>query len=147
MRPFVLAVCLALSPLLARAEIVDIDNRELAALIAEGVPVVDIRLESEWQHTGIVADSHLLTFFDERGKADPAAWLQKLKPVAAAGQPVILICRTGNRTRAVARFLAEQAGYSRVYNVRAGIMGWLRDGGPVTPAAPRIAACRAARTC
>jgi rhodanese-related sulfurtransferase len=141
------AACLALFSLIARAEVIDIDNQEFARLLQQGVPVIDIRLQSEWEQTGIVAGSHLFTFFDERGRANPTAWMDKVKPVAGPEQPVIVICRTGNRTKAVSQFLSQQAGYRKVYNVRAGIMGWLRAGGPAIPASQSIAACRSAQTC
>lgn len=147
MRRFLIASSIACFCLFARAEVVDIDNRELARLLQEGVPVIDIRLQAEWEQTGIVAGSHLLTFFDERGRANPGAWLEKVKPIASPDQPVIVICRTGNRTKAVSQFLSQQAGYTKVYNVRAGIMGWLRAGGPAIQANQSIAACRAAKTC
>jgi rhodanese-related sulfurtransferase len=147
MRHLILSCCLALSALLAHAEVIDIDNTELDKLMKSGVPVVDIRLQSEWEETGIVGGSKLLTFFDERGKADPASWLEKVKPIAKPGEPVIVICRSGNRTRAVSQFLSQQAGYSRVYNVKQGIKGWIGNGGPVVPATQSIAACRSAKTC
>ena len=131
----------------ARAEVVDIDNAELAKLAAAGVPVIDIRTKPEWEQTGIVPGSHLLTFFDERGNADPAAWLERAKAISKPGDPVIVICRTGNRTKALSQFLSQRAGYAKVYNVRNGIVAWAKDGRPVTSAAPALAACRAARTC
>ena len=89
----------------ARADIVDIDNATLAKLATAGVPVFDIRTRPEWEQTGIVPGSHLLTFFDERGQADPAAWLQKAKAIAKPGDPLIVICRTGNRTKPLRQFL------------------------------------------
>nr|MBL8411491.1 rhodanese-like domain-containing protein [Dechloromonas sp.] len=147
MQRLLLAASLALSSLLAQAEVIDIDNAQLAKLMQGSVPVIDIRLQSEWEETGIVAGSKLHTFFDERGKADPAAWLDKVKPYAKPSEPVIVICRTGNRTKAVSQFLSQQAGYTTVYNVKAGIKGWIRESGPVVPAAPVIAACRSAKTC
>ena len=147
MRQFLLLCCLALSATLVRAEVVDIDNAELAKLIKSGVPVIDIRLQSEWEETGIVAGSKLLTFYDERGRHDAPAWLEKVKPVTKPGEQVIVICRSGNRTKAVSQFLSQQAGYSKVYNVKAGIKGWIASGAPVVPATQSIAACRAAKTC
>jgi rhodanese-related sulfurtransferase len=147
MRHLLLTCTLALCSLFAQAEVIDIDNAQLAKLMQDGVPVVDIRLQSEWEETGIVAGSKLHTFFDERGRADPAIWLEKIKPYAKPNQPVIVICRTGNRTKAVSQFLSQQAGYATVYNVKAGIKGWIRDSGPVAPAAPVLAACRNAKTC
>lgn len=147
MRRILLTISLALSSLLAHAEIIDIDNAQLAKLMQEGVPVVDIRLQSEWEETGIVSGSNLLTFFDEKGRADPVAWLEKVKPIAKPNEPVIVICRSGNRTKAVSQFLSQQAGYTTVYNVKSGIKGWIGAGGPVVPATQTIASCKAARTC
>lgn len=144
---FCLTALLGLLPLLANAELIDIDNAELASLSAKKVPVIDIRTQGEWEETGIVPGSHLMTFFDERGRANPQAWLSKLEKLAKPGDPVILICRTGNRTRAVGQFLSQQAGYMKVYNVRQGIKGWIKDNQPITAAAPGIAHCRAEKMC
>jgi rhodanese-related sulfurtransferase len=146
MRAF-LFTCGLLAAFAARADIVDIDSAELARLSAAGVPVIDIRTAPEWQETGIVPGSHPLTFFDERGKADPAAWLQKAREVARPDEPVVVICRSGNRTKAVSQFLSQQAGYAKVYNVKSGIRAWIQEGRPIVPAAPALAACRAAKTC
>lgn len=147
MRRLLTATCLALISVLAHAEVIDIDSAELDKLIKNGVPVVDIRVQSEWEDTGIVSGSQLLTFFDERGKVDAPDWVNKLAPIAKPDQPVILICRTGNRTRAASQFLSQQVGYSKVYNVKTGIKGWIKDGGAVVPATQTIAACRNAKTC
>lgn len=147
MRQFLLFFSLALCALLARAEVINIDNAELAQLIRSGVTVIDIRTQPEWEETGIVPGSRLLTYFDERGRADPAVWLEKLKPLARPGDPVVVICRSGNRTRPVSQLLSQQAGYPRVYNVKKGIKDWIGSGGTVVPAASSIAACRADKTC
>ena len=146
MRQFLLFSSLALCALLARAEVIDIDNAELAQLVKSGVTVIDIRTRAEWEETGIVPGSKLLTYFDERGRADPG-WLEKLKPMARPGDPIVVICRSGNRTRPVSQLLSQQAGYPTVYNVKKGIKGWIGNGGAVVPATESIAACRAAKTC
>jgi rhodanese-related sulfurtransferase len=143
-----LAIALSLLiALAARAEVIDIHNAELARLAAAGVPVIDIRTAAEWNETGIVPGSHLLTFFDEKGQAAPPAWLAQAQRIAKPGEPVVLICRSGNRTKVVSRFLSQQAGYAKVYNVKDGIRAWIGEGRPVAPAAPAVAACKAARTC
>ena len=147
MRQLFVFFCLALSALLARAEVIDIDNAQLAQLMKSGVTVIDIRTKPEWEETGILPGSKLLTFFDERGKADPAAWLDKVKPLAKPSDPVVVICRSGNRTKPVSQFLSQQAGYAKVYNVKSGIKGWLGDKGAIVPATQSIAACQAAKTC
>jgi rhodanese-related sulfurtransferase len=147
MRHLILSCCLVLVTLFAHAEVIDIDNAELAKLLKDGVPVIDVRLQSEWEETGIVGGSKLLTFFDENGRHNAPAWLEKVKPIAQPNEPVIVICRSGNRTKAVSQFLSQQAGYAKVYNVKNGIKSWIGSGAPVVPATQSIAACRAAKTC
>jgi rhodanese-related sulfurtransferase len=147
MRRLLLGTCLLLAAFAARAEVIDIDNATLAKLAASGVPVIDIRTRPEWEQTGIVPGSHLLTFFDERGNADPATWLQRAGAISKPGEPLIVICRTGNRTKALSRFLSQRAGYAKVYNVKSGIVAWAKEGRPVASAAPALAACRKAKTC
>lgn len=125
---------LCLSALAVHAQVINIDNAELASLMAKGVPLIDIRTEGEWKSTGVIAGSKLMTFFDERGQANPPLWLEKLKPIAKPDQPVILICRTGNRTKAATQYLSEQAGYKKVYNVTKGIVAWSGEGRQLVPA-------------
>ncbi|MBT0963695.1 rhodanese-like domain-containing protein [Denitromonas iodatirespirans] len=146
MRAWLMAALAGLS-FSALADTVDIDAATLERLRAEGVPVVDIRTAPEWQQTGIVPGSHLLTFFDASGEAEPEAWLARLQAIAKAGQPVVLICRSGNRSAKVSRFLTENAGYARVYNVGGGIRDWLKDAHPVVQPAQAASTCARASTC
>lgn len=141
---FLSAVLMAFS---AAAEVVDIDNAELARLSAAGVPLIDIRTAGEWQESGVVAGSKLITYVDERGHVDLPAWLAKVQGVAKPDQPVIVICRSGNRTRAASQFLSEQAGYRTVYNVKGGVRAWVSDGRPLTSAASALAACPGGARC
>lgn len=41
--------------------------------------------------------------------------------------PVIVVCATGNRSMSGANQIAS-AGFTEVYNVQGGTMGWLREG-------------------
>ena len=143
----VVTALLCMGSLAVRADVVNIDSTELARLAASGVAVIDIRTEGEWKETGVIAGSKLLTFFDEKGRADPPAWLEKVKVVAKPDQPVILICRSGNRTRAATQFLAQQAGYKTVYNASGGMIAWGREGRAVVPAASALAVCAAGARC
>lgn len=109
----------------------NINNQELARLQAEGVPVFDIRRPEEWRQTGIVEGSRKLTAFDGSGRLS-GDFLPAFTSEVSKDQPVILICRTGNRTSALARYLSEEGGYSKVYNVRSGITGWIGEKNPVS---------------
>jgi len=129
-----LAIALAL-PMAAHAEVTHIDNASFRALIETGMPVIDLRRPDEWQQTGIIKGSHLLTFFDQHGRYDVQAWLKGLGEIVVADEPVILIFARGVRSRNVARLLDEKLGYAKVYNVDKGINHWTDAGGEVVPAA------------
>ena len=111
-----------------RAEIAHIDGAALQRLIASGVPVVDVRTVAEWNRTGVIEGSRLLTFFDAEGRYDVRAFMSKLAAVAAPDRPVAVICHSGGRSEAVSRLLDGRFGYRRVYNVRGGIAKWIGEG-------------------
>lgn len=127
---FMLPLCLLLSALPLRAEVINISGDELRSLVTRGVPVVDIRVAWEWRETGVVPGSRKMTFFDDRGGYDAGAWLASLSRVAGRDEPVILICHTGVRSRVIANWLSGGVGYTRVYNVTRGIDDWIRRGHP-----------------
>jgi rhodanese-related sulfurtransferase len=106
------------------------DNDQLKALLAQGVPIYDIRRPEEWRETGVVEGSRKLTFVDAGGRPNPE-FLPRFNAEVGKNDPVILICRTGNRTDKLARELMEEQGYTQVYNVRHGITGWIAGNNPV----------------
>lgn len=111
------------------AAVVNISNDELRELVDSGIPIVDVRRSDEWESTGVIDQSNLLTFFDEKGEYNADVWLASLDKVATRGEPVILICRSGNRTKMITRWLSDKVGYDTVYNVVGGILSWQADGG------------------
>ena len=106
----------------------NIDNAELKKLKEAGIPIIDVRRPDEWKKTGIVEGSHLMTFFDSHGNYDLNAWLGQLSEVAKPDQPLVLICRTGNRTGIISRFLDKKLSFSKVHNVTKGITHWIAEG-------------------
>ena len=109
----------------AFAEVKEADNQEIMSLMQSGVPIIDIRRASEWQDTGVIKRSNLITFFNKKGNYNLKDWLSKLKKIAKEGEPVIIICRSGRRSGIVSKFLDEQANYSNVYNATGGILSWI----------------------
>ena len=110
----------------ASSEVLNVDNNELQLLISKGTPVVDIREKFEWKETGILLESHLITFFDSEGKYDAEKWLAELKMIVGPDDPIIIICRSGRRSLIVAEYLSSKKNFRKVYNVEAGINGWKR---------------------
>ncbi len=105
-------------------------STDLDRLMAAGVPVVDVRTRGEWVETGIIEGAHLLTFFDAEGQYNWHGWLANLKEIAGPGEPVVLMCHSGNRSAIIAQALVDQAGYTEVYDYYPGIVGWLGDKRP-----------------
>ena len=125
MKKKLIAIFLCALTAQALAEVKEADNQEIISLMQNGVPIIDIRRPSEWQDTGVIKNSHLITFFDKKGNYDVDQWLITLKKIAKEGDPVIIICRSGRRSGIVAKFLDEQANYSNVYNASGGILSWI----------------------
>lgn len=114
------------------AEIININNQGLIDLLKRNVTIIDIRTETEWRQTGVIPGSHLLTLFDEqRQVVNPDGWLEKVKGLVPLDKPVIIVCRTGNRTVPATKFLIR-SGYREVYNVSSGIEPWIKAGLPMT---------------
>ncbi len=112
-------------------EVQHINNQDLDLYIQQGVPVIDVRTATEWQKTGIVEGSHLIMFYDEKGRYDLKAWLAKVENIAKKDEQVILICHSGVRSRQLASYLAKVVGYENVYNVKKGIVYWIKKSNPV----------------
>ena len=125
----VLALALSLSAC-TEPPYTNLNNDELQSMLEQGVPIYDVRRKEEWRTTGVVDQSRLLTFVDSRGRLLPD-FLPKFTKEIAKDQPVILICRTGNRTDVLARHLIDKMGYTQVYNVRDGITKWIGQKRPV----------------
>ena len=127
-------VCAGSMPAVASEAITNIDAAEAGQLVAAGMPLIDVRRADEWQATGVVAHSHLITAFNSEGQLMPG-FLDRIKAEVKPGEPVVIICRSGNRSSQVARLLTEQAGFTHVYNVAGGIIQWARNGQPLQPCA------------
>ncbi len=108
----------------------DISSKELIDLQKKNIPVYDIRRPEEWKQTGIVDNSITLTYFQRDGSINPD-FMDKFSSEVGKDDPFVLICRSGRRSSALANYLANKAGYTKIYNVEHGIMGWIGEKLPV----------------
>lgn len=113
------------------ARVRDLDADGLLALAARGAPVIDIRREDEWEMTGIIPGSRLLTFFDEYRRYDLEAWLDAFDQVADRGRPFVLVCRNSVRTRWLGRYLDGALGWPGVHHLHGGLRPWAESGRPL----------------
>ena len=109
------------------AEVKEVNNEEIITLMQSGVPIIDIRRADEWRDTGIIKQSNLITFFDKKGNHNIEKWMSELKKIANESDPVIIICRSGGRSRIVANLLDQEANYSSVYDATNGMLSWINS--------------------
>jgi rhodanese-related sulfurtransferase len=111
---------------LAFAEIVDVNNEQITELSNSNIPIVDVRRSSEWEQTGVIPNSILLTFFDEEGDYNYHQWYEKLRLEIDESKPVILICRSGKRSKIIAQMMNENFDHV-IYNAKRGIISWVDE--------------------
>ena len=110
----------------------DIGNDELKVKLASGATVIDIRRPDEWRQTGVIPGTELVTFFDSSGNPNPKFGAKLLSLISGPGDELIILCRTGERSKALSNYLAGQAGFTKVANVEHGIVSWISEGGNVS---------------
>ena len=100
---------------------------------SDGVVVIDIRREEEWQDTGIIEGAATITAFTASGRVHPEFLGKFQELVSSPDTPVMLYCRTGNRTTSLGNALIDQLGFSDVSHLSTGIEGWMADGRETVP--------------
>ena len=110
----------------AIAEVIDINNDQIKELMNINTPIIDIRTSPEWDQTGVIPNSLLLTFFDKNGKYNYPSWYNKLIKITKKDQPIILICRSGRRTKIIAEMMSKKLDYV-IYNAKYGIKSWIKS--------------------
>ena len=108
----------------AFAEVIDVDDQEMIKLSNDNIPIVDVRRSSEWDQTGVIPNSILLTFFDEEGNYNFDEWYEKLQLEINVTDSIILICRSGKRSKVVANMIDEKFN-TIIYNAQSGINSWI----------------------
>jgi len=80
--------------------------------------ILDVRTEEEWKQTGIIPDSLTIPNFKLAAQMQQGLDLDKNKPV-------VVVCRTGTRSRKVTEFLLDQD--IEAINLQNGILNWIRQ--------------------
>lgn len=109
---------------------------EARALFEAGeIVLIDIRQPEEWRALGVPAGAERISMAHPQGREG------LLRELLAAvdddmDAPIVLICRTGNRTRQLVPTL-QRWGFTQVYHVPEGMLGsrfgpgWIRSGLPI----------------
>ena len=126
-----LLLALVLTSSLGAAEVATLSPAEAAKLVADGKAVlVDVREPSEWAESGVATPAVLLpkSEFDEGMIGEWKDFLAK-----TGDKQIILYCRSGRRSGAVAAALAAKG--HKVANA-GGFKDWQAAGLPVRSAQP-----------
>ncbi len=111
-----------------KAEVQNMSPQELISAQKKGAVVIDIRTPQEWDSTGTILGAERIMFFDQNRKPQIDAFVKSLdKIVLKNDQPVILVCRSGNRSGIAARFLEQKKGYTKVAHLAKGMNQWLSE--------------------
>ena len=94
----------------------------------DGVLIVDIRRADEWAQTGVIEGAETITAFQTNGSLHPDFQQDFLALLPTPDTPVLLYCRSGNRTKSLGMALIEQLGFSQVSHLTEGILGWTEAG-------------------
>lgn len=85
------------------------------------VLLVDIRQPHEWVETGVLPGARLIPF------DDPQSFLAALAPHLQENQPLVLICRSGNRTGRAGMILSQMID-NTVVSVEGGMLRLFAEG-------------------
>jgi rhodanese-related sulfurtransferase len=95
----------------------ELDVHELEGLLKDaGVALIDVRTPAEVARGGIAGAKHI-----------PLHLIPMVEQDLAKQSPVVFYCQTGARSAQACAFMASR-GCNNVYNLRGGIMAWLRHG-------------------
>jgi phage shock protein E len=95
---------------------------QASAKIEAGAQLLDVRTKEEWD------EGHL-----KGAKLIPIAekdFAEKAKAALDPNKPVVVYCRSGNRSAKAATQLRE-AGFTTVLDMAGGIVAWQKEGKPV----------------
>jgi len=100
----------------------DVDPQDVHAHVGSA-RLVDVREPHEWTgELGHIAEAEL----------HPLATLAGVAATWARDRPIVLVCRSGARSGRAASQLAQELGFTRVMNMRGGMIAWNAAGFAVT---------------
>ncbi len=108
-------------------EHVKIKNKILSkTFLKQNIPIIDIRTKREWRETGVLPNSYLITFYKENKSFNEKEFMQKLEKIVTKKDTFAILCRSGNRSNRVSRFLNSK-GFINVINLSGGIKQGIKN--------------------
>ena len=121
---FAIVGVVSISKAEAQNQLKAVNADELLYAQKNGAIIIDIRREEEWKATGVIEGAELITAFRRDGSIHPEFQSKFFSIVVSKETPVVLYCRTGNRTNALGAALVNQLGLTDISHLSNGIKGW-----------------------
>jgi len=109
-------------------QLLEINETKLIDEQKKGGLVIDIRRKEEWIETGFIEGSELITAFESNGALHPEFQSKFFSLIKQKDTPIILYCRSGNRSRKLGDALVNKVGLTNVSHLEKGILGWMSSG-------------------
>ena len=111
-----------------KAEVIDINNRELSDLIKKTINIIDVRTQKEWKSTGIIKGSFLMTLLNKNKKFVFEDWYKMFNNKFGRNKSIIFVCASGVRSNYISNLVKKKDPDLIVYNLKKGINNWIRSG-------------------
>ncbi|MEK0448962.1 MAG: hypothetical protein RL088_1230 [Verrucomicrobiota bacterium] len=112
----------AAAPAKTGPKIVQVTPDDAQKLIAEGVTVVDLRTEEEFEHTHIRGAKNV-------NALDPE--FEKNIAALDASKPILVHCQSGSRSRTAIETVLSKSKFPAVYHLSEGLTAWKKAGKPL----------------
>ena len=106
----------------------ELTTEQLLDAQKSGSVIIDIRSSNEWVETGIIAGAETVTAFSADGKLHSDFRKKFFSLIKSKDTPIVLYCRSGNRSKRLGNVLVNQGNYTNVSHLSKGIIGWTKDG-------------------
>ena len=124
----ILLVLFLLFTKFADAEVINIDNKELNNLIKKEVNIIDVRTENEWNSTGIIKGSFLISLLNKNKKFIFEDWYEMFENKFGRNKYIIFICASGVRSNYISHLVNKKKPDLIIYNLKEGINYWIKSG-------------------
>ena len=106
----------------------ELTTEQLLDAQKSGSVIIDIRSSNEWAETGIIAGAETITAFSADGNLHGDFRKKFFSLIKSKDTPIVLYCRSGNRSKRLGNVLVNQGNYTNVSHLSKGIIGWQKDG-------------------
>lgn len=103
-------------------KIVQVTPDEAQKLVAEGVTVIDLRTEEEFEHIHIRGAKNI-------NALDPE--FEKNIAALDASKPILVHCQSGSRSRTAIETVLSKSKFPTVYHLSEGLTAWKKAGKPL----------------